>query len=286
MQRHHTPGLGSLVATAVLFSSAPGFASYPTSRETSSAEHHIRAVETITDEVVRLAERRARQHHIPGHAMAWVRELENRADHLYAQMERYRGDVVRHTEDDYRNLAASYRDALRAEPLIGDDHEVRRVFAELRASMDGLDRAYRRGGDDAIRLSRDLARRADRLHRRIERQLYLRGDLTPGERTAVVQASRFAGATRRLADELETRRHRSRHARSEADQVSRLYALVRRSARLANVSWDLQRQLSALAPLVRDLARIDGANRWRRDRRVRYRDEGEQPLPHRHRAEP
>jgi hypothetical protein len=139
----------------------------------------------VTDEVVRLAERREHRHHIPSRAMSWLRELENRADHLYVQLEKH-GDDVRHTEHNYRDLAASYEDALRAEHLIGHDREVRRLFWQLRASMDGLGRAYRQGTGRAYRRGtwrddsegahvRDLDRGADRLHRRIERPLYRDG---------------------------------------------------------------------------------------------------------------
>jgi hypothetical protein len=141
---HRSLATGTLLATAALFSSAPGHAAHRATSDRTSVEHYVRAVETVTDEVVRLAERREHRHHIPSRAMSWLRELENRADHLYVQLEKH-GDDVRHTEHNYRDLAASYEDALRAEHLIGHDREVRRLFRQLRASMDGLGRAYRRG---------------------------------------------------------------------------------------------------------------------------------------------
>ena len=266
---HKSLAAGTLLATAALFSSA--HAEHRAAPDTSSVEHYVRAVETVTDEVVRLAERREHRNHIPSKAMSWLREMENRADHLYVQLEKY-GDDVRRTEHNYRDLAASYEDVLRTERLIGHDREVRRLFRQLRASMDGLGRAYRRDtwrDDSEGTLVRDLDREADRLHRRIERQLFRYGDLTPGQRMIVVQAHRFSEATTRLA---ETRSDSSMLA--DVEEVVRLYALVRRSARRANLPPNLERQLLALAPLVRDIERIYGGER--------HHDVGEQ---HRHISE-
>jgi hypothetical protein len=90
---------------------------------------------------------------------------------------------------------------------------------------------------------------------------------------AVVQAHRFAEATRRLADPIETRHGRATYALAQVRQVVQLYPLVRRSARRANVSPHLERQLRALAPLVRDIARIYEIDR--------HRDVAEQHRPRR-----
>jgi hypothetical protein len=272
---HRSLAAGTLLATAALFSNATASAEHPATPDATNVEHYVRAVETVTDEVVRLAERREHRHHIPSRAMSWLRELENRADHLYVQLEKH-GDDVRHTEHNYRDLAASYQDALRAEHQIGRDREVRRLFSQLRANMDGLERAYRRGtwrDSSESALVRDLDRGAQRLHRQIERQLQRYGDLTPSQRMAVVQAHRFAEATRRLADPIETRHGRATYALAQVRQVVQLYPLVRRSARRANVSPHLERQLRALAPLVRDIARIYEIDR--------HRDVAEQHRPRR-----